>query len=286
MIQDDKPDLRDKYRENKENSMDFTKLREIKDEAEQISRTYEIFDEDSRLNRSRSARVEFLTTVKYIGQYLTPTSKILDIGAGAGEYSIYFAQKGYEVSAVELADNNIRAFKRKISPDCPVALLQGNAMDLSVYKDGSFDIVLLFGPLYHLHSESDRQKCISEAKRVCKDNGTIFFSFISHDMVVITELDCNPGFFNGTEYDHKTLRLEDFPFVFFTVDECRGMLRNGGISIMKEIASDGLSELLADKIDAMDEYSYSQYIRYHFYCCEKPELLGRSNHLLFIGTKA
>lgn len=93
MIQDDKPDLRDKYRENKENSMDFTKLREIKDEAEQISRTYEIFDEDSRLNRSQSARVEFLTTVKYIGQYLTPTSKILDIGAGAGEYSIYFAKK-------------------------------------------------------------------------------------------------------------------------------------------------------------------------------------------------
>ena len=39
--------------------------------------------------------------------------KILDIGAGAGEYSLYFARKGYEVSALELADANIAAFKKK-----------------------------------------------------------------------------------------------------------------------------------------------------------------------------
>ncbi len=157
-------------------------------------------------------------------------------------------------------------------------------MDLSIYDDKSFDIVLLFGPLYHLHHEADRQTCISEAKRVCKDDGTIFFAFISHDMVIATELGYNPGFFNSNQYNHETLRLEDFPFVFFTVDECRKMLNDGGISIVKEIASDGLSELLAEKINTLDEYSYRQYLRYHFYCCEKPELLGHSNHLLFIGT--
>lgn len=265
--------------------MDFVKLREIDNELEQISKTYEIFHEASRLNHSKSARVEFLTTVKYIEQYLAPSSSILDIGAGAGEYSLYFAQKGYRVSALELADNNIKAFQEKITPDCPVDLAQGNAMDLSNYGDKSFDVVLLFGPLYHLHNEKDRQKCISEAKRVCKDNGTIFFAFISHDMVIATELGYNSNFFHNGEYNHETLRLEDFPFVFFTVDECRKMLHTGGISIIKEIASDGLSELLADKIDGLDEYSYNQYLKYHFYCCEKPELLGHSNHLLFIGTK-
>ena len=50
-----------------------------------------------------------------------------------------------------------------------------------------------------------------------------------------------------------------------------------------DIASDGVSELLEDKINAMDEESYAQYLRYHFYICEKPEMLGMSNHLLFIG---
>lgn len=265
--------------------MDFNKLREIKDEIEQISKTYEIFNEDIRLNHSKSARVEFLTTVKYIEKYLKANDKILDIGAGAGEYSLYFAEKGHEVSAMELADNNIQAFKKKITSKHSISLKQGNAMDLSAYPDKSFDIVLLFGPLYHLHNETDRQKCIAEAKRVCKDSGLIFFAFISNDMVIITEFSYNQNFFKGNDYNHDTFKLEDFPFVFFTVEECRQMLVDGKIKIEKEIASDGMSELLAEKINAMDEYSYNQYLKYHFYSCEKPELLGHSNHLLFIGRK-
>ena len=40
---------------------------------------------------------------------------------------------------------------------------------------------------------------------------------------------------------------------------------------------------IQEKINAMDEASYAQYLRYHFYTCEKPEHLGASNHLLFVG---
>ena len=105
--------------------------------------------------------------------------KILDIGAGAGEYSLYFARKGYEVSALELADANIAAFKKKLTPEDKIDLVQGNALDLSRYADKSFDIVLLFGPLYHLKNDVDKQKCISEAKRVCKDGGKIFFLVVN-----------------------------------------------------------------------------------------------------------
>ena len=161
--------------------MDFKELFEIKDEIEQINRTYDIFDEEHRLS-SKSARVEFLTTVKYIEKYLKPGMKILDIGAGAGEYSLYFAEKGYEVSAIELADRNIAAFKKRIKPEHKIELIQGNAVDLSNYPDKSFDIVLMFGPLYHLHSEEDRQKAISEAKRVAKKDAVLFFAFIGNDM--------------------------------------------------------------------------------------------------------
>lgn len=120
----------------------------------------------------------------------------------------------------------VHYIEQYLKPQDSVDLVQGNAMDLSRYEDKIFDIVLLFGPLYHLHKEADRQKCIAEAKRVCKD---------------------------------------------------------GGIQIEKEVASDGVSELLEDKINSLDEESFKQYLRYHFYVCEKPEMLGRSNHLLFIG---
>ena len=257
----------------------------IEDETEQIQKIYEFFDEDKRLNRSKAAQVEFLTNISYIERYLKPGAKILDVGAGAGEYSLYFARRGYAVSALELADRNIQAFQKKIQKQDKIDLVQRNALDLSRYASDSFDVVLVFGPLYHLHKESDRQKCIEEAKRVCKPEGVLFFAFISNDMVILTEFVNNKDYFLKGDYNKETFRLNDFPFVFATADRAREMLLSRKIKILHEVASDGVSELLEEKINQMDEDSYRQYLRYHWYICEKPEFLGMTNHLLFVGQK-
>lgn len=263
--------------------MDFETLMAIQNEAERTAATYELFNEDTRLSRSKAARVEFYTNVRAIEAALFPGARILDIGAGAGEYSLYFAKQGYDVTAVELAPANVEAFRAKISPEHPVRLLQGTALDLSDFSDCSFDVVLLMGPLYHLLEAADRDRAILEAKRVCAKNGFIFFAFISNDMVILTELSYRPRFFTENSYDHDTFKVEDFPFVFFTLDQMREMLCRNGIAIRREIASDGVSELMEDAINALDEEGYAQFLRYHFYCSEKPEMLGRSNHLLFAG---
>ncbi len=255
------------------------------DDAELVQEVYRRYNEDSRLNKSKAARVEFLTTVRYIEKYLTPGAKILDVGAGAGEYSLYFARKGYQVSALELADANIAAFRAKMTSDDQINLVQGNALDLSRYDSGSFDIVLLFGPLYHLHDEADKLRCIEEAKRVCKKDGKIFFAFISNDMVILTMQQCQDDYLMNGDYNKESFRLDDFPFVFHTVDHCRELLGKAEIQIYHEVASDGASELLQDLVNGLDEASYQQYLRYHFHICEKPEFLGMSNHLLFVGAK-
>ena len=255
------------------------------DDADLVQEVYRRVNEDSRLNQSQAARVEFLTTVRYIEKYLTPGAKILDVGAGAGEYSLYFARKGHQVSALELADANIAAFQAKVTEDDPIDLVQGNALDLSRYDSDSFDVVLLFGPLYHLHEEADKLRCIEEAKRVCKPDGKIFFAFISNDVVILTMQQCQDDYLMNGDYNKENFRLDDFPFVFHTPDHCRELLGKVGIQICHEVASDGASELLRDLVNGLDEASYRQYLRYHFYICEKPEFLGMSNHLLFVGEK-
>ena len=255
------------------------------DDAELVQEVYRRYDEDSRLNKSNAARVEFLTTVRYIEKYLTPGAKILDVGAGAGEYSLYFARKGYSVSAVELADANIAAFRAKMRECDSIDLVQGNALDLSRYDNESFDIVLLFGPLYHLHDEADKLRCIEEAKRVCKNDGKIFFAFISNDIVILTMQQTQADYLTDGAYDKETFRLYDFPFVFHTVDAAREQLQKAGIRICHQVAADGVSELLQEMINGLYESSYQQYLRYHFYICEKPECLGMSNRLLFVGEK-
>jgi len=263
--------------------MTFEEIRKIENEAQRVSATYDIFNEETRLH-SKATRVEFITTTHIIERYLKPNSKIADIGAGAGEYSLHFAAKGHDVTAVELADANVKAFRAKLQPGMSINLYQGNACDLSQFADNSFDAVLVFGPLYHLENKADRSKCINEAKRICKDDGHIFFAFISNDMVILTETFCyDAGYLTGSTYNHDTFKVGDFPFVFFTVEQAREMLES--MKILTEAATDGVSELLADKINVMDDQSYSQYLKYHLYCCEKPEMLGRSNHILFACKK-
>lgn len=264
-------------------ALSFEEIAKIENEVEKVNEIYNTFNEDTRLNYSKAAKVEFITTTRYIDSYLKEGAKILDVGAGAGEYSIHYALKGYDVTAVELADANINAFKKKITSNMNISLKQGNALDLRAFPDESFDVVLLMGPLYHLKKDEDKLKAIMEAKRVCKKEGIIFSAFITNDFVVLTELSYSMDFFKGNSYDHDTFKLEDEPFVFATVDKARAIMKQAGIGVQKEVAVDGPTELIQKMVDQMDEESYQQYLRYHFYICEKKELLGMTNHLLMIG---
>lgn len=83
---------------------------------ENLIRYYNKFNEDKRLTR-RHGIVEYETTMKYIYNYLpqTKNTKIIDIGAGTGKYSIALAEKGYDVTAVELIKHNLMTLKRKNS---------------------------------------------------------------------------------------------------------------------------------------------------------------------------
>jgi 2-polyprenyl-3-methyl-5-hydroxy-6-metoxy-1,4-benzoquinol methylase len=264
--------------------MDLEELTKIEKEEDRVKALYRIFNEDNRLS-SKASRVEFLTTVRQIEKYMKPGMRILDLGAGTGTYSLYLAGKGYDVTAVELVDDHVELIKRKRTEDMKLKVIQGNALDLSDFDDNYFDIILCFGPLYHLESMEDRLKCINGVKRVCSNNGFMFYAFINNDMVITTETICYGGDLRGDFYNHQTFKVVDFPFVFSTVDQARDLLKKCNIQIISEVASDGLSELLADKINAMDDESYNLWLNHHYYCSEKPEFIGASNHLLFIGKK-
>ena len=98
---------------------------------------YNKFNEDKRLN-TRRGQIEFITNMKYIHKYLKEGDKILDIGAGTGKYSLSLDKEGYEVTAIELVKRNIQIINQK-NPHLKTIL--GNALDLSMIKDNTYDIV-------------------------------------------------------------------------------------------------------------------------------------------------
>lgn len=149
-----------------------------------LRKFYENYDEENRL-RSRYGMVEFLTTVHYIEKYLRSGMKILEIGAATGRYSHHFALQGYSVDAVELVEHNIAIFRENTIPGETVSIIQGNATNLSAFQDNTYDITLLLGPMYHLFTEDDKLKALSEAIRVTKPGGVIFVAYCGNDATIL-----------------------------------------------------------------------------------------------------
>ena len=72
------------------------------------------YEEDERLTSDKMHYVEFITTTNYIDKYLKPGDRILEIGAGAGAYSLHYAKKGFQVDALELVQANVDVMKIKL----------------------------------------------------------------------------------------------------------------------------------------------------------------------------
>lgn len=266
--------------------MDIRDILQINDDLKRNEELYNVFDEEKRLS-SKAGQVEKIATLREISKLINKNSKILDIGAGTGVYSIPLAEEVDEVIAFEPATNNFRQIIEKVKKNNIENIIAENksSLEMDNLKDKYFDVVLLFGPMYHLSSEKDRTETLKQAKRVVKDDGYILISYINHDMVPMTETKLNSNFFESPLYKSDKQRLINKPFIFFTLDECIKMIEEENLKIVRKIGSSGFSEILNDQINEMSELSYERYLDWHLKHCDKEEFIGVSNHYLFVCRK-
>ena len=249
---------------------------------------YNKFNEDKRLTH-RHGIVEYTTTMKYIKEYLKKMNnpKIIDVGAGTGKYSVALANEGYDITAVELVKHNLMTLKAKNSL---VKAYLGNATNLTMFKDNSFDMVLLFGPLYHLIDKEDKLKALKEAKRLVKDDGVILVSYYMNEYSIITH-----GFkdnnilsaIKNKEVDenyHVTPKKTDL-YSMVRLEDIDELNKLSGLKRIKILAQDGPSDYIRPIINKMDDQTFNEYIKYHLSICERYELLGASSHVLDILKK-
>lgn len=145
---------------------------------------YNDYDEEGRLE-NRIGKVEYLTTRRYIDSLLTADCKIAEIGAGTGRYSVTLAKEGYDVTAVELVQHNLDILRSKLNGSENIRTHIGNALDLNMLKDNTFDITLLLGPMYHLYSDEDKLTALKEAVRITKQGGYILVAYCMNEATVI-----------------------------------------------------------------------------------------------------
>jgi len=251
---------------------------------------YEKNNEDGRLC-SRHGNVEFLTTMRYIGKYLRPGMRILEIGAATGRYSHALARQGYRVDAVELFEHNIRIFKENTKPGENITVTQGNSKDLSAFQSNTYDITLLLGPMYHLFTEEEKLQALGEAIRVSKECGVIYAAYCGNDATILQYCFLR-GMFRDPHYrslvDPESFKAGSDPLELFELhrkEEIDALRNHFKVTQLHYVAADGFANYIRKPLAEMDEELYALYLRYHFATCERADMVGYSNHILDIFRK-
>lgn len=249
---------------------------------------YNNYDEDARLTR-KSRLPEYLNTMKYIQKYISEDSRIIEIGAGTGRYSIALAEMGYDVTAVELVSHNIEIMKSKVKAHHNIKIYEGNACDLSNFKSNDFDIVLLLGPMYHLFNDKDKHKALSEAIRIAKTNGIIFVSYCNNDTSVYKFFYTNRilSFIEKEliKEDYHTVSSEKEIFELYRKSDIDNLMKEYDVTRLHYIGVDMLSYLYDDRLDNLNDREFDEYMKFLSNLCEREDCVGLSIHMLDIFRK-
>jgi ubiquinone/menaquinone biosynthesis C-methylase UbiE len=148
--------------------------------ASEILNYYAAGKEEERLAASLG-RLERIRTWEILERHLPPPPcRVIDVGGGTGVYALPLASRGYRVHLVDPVPLHVgRAQELSRASDTPLAGVEvGDARRLNV-PDGSFDAVLMLGPLYHLLTQTDRVQALIEARRVLVRGGLLIAAYIS-----------------------------------------------------------------------------------------------------------
>lgn len=257
---------------------------------EALNNYYNTKNEHERF-ASRHNSVEFLTTLAAVDSYLAPGWRILEIGAASGRYSHHYARRGYAVDAVELIPRNIELFRENTEPGENVTITEGNATDLSFIPDGTYDLTLLLGPMYHLFTRAEQEKALAEAVRVTRPGGILMASYCMNEPTMMNY--CFLGGNLKTEMergmiDPETFKCDSDPehlFVLWRTEEIYNITAPLPVRRLKLIGTDMYTNYYRETVDAWDEETFALYLKYHFAICERADLIGMSHHTLDILRK-
>jgi SAM-dependent methyltransferase len=264
------------------------------DDTDSVLHHYGTIREEQRITVGLG-QLELLRTQEILRRHLPPPpARVLDVGGATGVHASWLAEDGYVVHLVDLAPRHVEKVLVDLGPLGVTAEL-GDARNLNG-ADGSFDVVLLLGPLYHLTDGTDRRQALREAIRVARPGGLVAVAAINRFASLFDGLArhflFDPAFRQIVADDlasgqHRN--PDDRPHWFTTAyfhhpDELRAELEESGLSVIELVGVEGLAGWLENLAELWDSDTGRGVILNASRAIEsEPTLLGLSAHLLALG---
>ena len=166
---------------------------------------------------------------KIIRNYFSKNEPILDGGCGLGQWSIYLAARGYDVTSLDFDEQTIKRLK-KIKPE--INWRVGYVQNLP-FEDNQFGGYLLLGVIEHL--QYDIMRAIDEAFRVLKDSGTLIVSVPFYS-----------PFRKFARLYHKVDESKPFYQYYFEQNELIDLLSKSGFEVIDSLKIDPVLGLFGE----------------------------------------
>jgi SAM-dependent methyltransferase len=190
---------------------------------------------------------------------------------------------------------HVEQVRRRTARHRSITAELGDARNLSA-GTGSFDAVLLFGPLYHLTERADRVRALQEAARVVSPGGVVFAAAISRfgslfdglargflfdpEFRPIVERDLREG-----QHRNPQRRPHWFTTAYFHhPDELRAELERANLEVVELVGVEGLAGWLPQLSQRWHNPADRELIVWSACVVEaEPSLLALSGHLLAVA---
>lgn len=185
----------------------------------------------------------------------SPSGAVLDVGGGAGRYTVWLAERDYDVTLVDPSEGQRALARETVAErglDDRVTVSPGDVRDLDVPAD-RFDATLcLGGPLSHVLDADERTTAVRELDRVTAPGGGVFVSvmgllnFIELLLVAQDRLDLLGDLAATGDYDAALLGDRESSFTethFFRADEFEALLERGGLAVDRLVGLEGMASV-------------------------------------------
>ena len=178
--------------------MAMTPDRSPKSTPEQIRQR---FDNDverfSNLQTGQSATIDAPLALELITSSAAATnpkaSHVLDVGCGAGNYTLKLLERLPQIVGVTLIDLSrpmLDRAQQRIAAvsSASITPMQGDVRELHL-REGQFDIILAAAVLHHLRGESEWEAVFARFHRALRPGGSLWISdLVSHELEAVQEL--------------------------------------------------------------------------------------------------
>jgi len=235
----------------------------------------------------KASKVAYLTVAHFLDGQLKSQNSILQIGtSGAGVYGLYLAKKGHNVTVVIPEELEARSMIEKGIGISRLTVVNDSYDYITEIEDDSRDAVLCFGPMHAPLSMESKRAILSESYRICKPGGVLFVSFISNEMMVMDNLfNGDLDFLLGPKFDKVSRKVINSKLRVLTFEEIDTLFKMCDIRYDSCFAAEGISMLMRDKIESMNDKQFNMWLKYHYSICQNPELLGYSTHVVYVVNK-